>query len=117
MTVIENGVSAQARFSVKSFIFNGDEADTDMFVHCKVRICDSIGEDCDLNTHCNGGRKRLVTNKFRYKIWVYHFLHQFFTLVFYTNFLLFLHHLFAFFTPICFQKNIFVNFKIWFKKF
>lgn len=60
MSMLENGVSDQARFSVKSFIFNGDESNTDMFVHCKVRICDSVGDNCDLSTHCSSDRKRLV---------------------------------------------------------
>lgn len=58
VSVLENGVSDQARFSVKSFIFSGDESNTDMFVHCKVRICDSVGEDCSLTSHCPGSRKR-----------------------------------------------------------
>ena len=55
--VIENGVSSQARLSVQSFMFNDDESDSDMFVHCRVRICDSETENCDLTDHCSS-RKR-----------------------------------------------------------
>merc|ERR1712227_778614 len=56
--VIENGVSSQARLSVQSFMFNDDESDSDMFVHCRVRICDSETENCDLTDHCSSRKRR-----------------------------------------------------------
>lgn len=44
VSVEENGVSAQGRFSVQMFKFAGNY--DQVFLHCEVRLCDALQEQC-----------------------------------------------------------------------
>lgn len=44
ISVEENGVSAEGRFSVQMFMFAGNY--DLVFLHCEVRLCDSLREQC-----------------------------------------------------------------------
>ncbi|KAM4829316.1 pancreatic secretory granule membrane major glycoprotein GP2 isoform 1-T2 [Thomomys bottae] len=44
ISVVENGLSAQSRFSVQMFKFAGDY--DLVFLHCEVHLCDSLREQC-----------------------------------------------------------------------
>lgn len=44
ISVEENGVSAEGRFSVQMFMFSGNY--NLVFLHCEVHLCDSLREQC-----------------------------------------------------------------------
>ena len=53
--VITSGLTDKARFSFDSFIF-GNDPEAKVFVHCDVYICDSVTEDCTMNS-CSSRRR------------------------------------------------------------
>ncbi|XP_042522814.1 pancreatic secretory granule membrane major glycoprotein GP2 isoform X1 [Dipodomys spectabilis] len=44
ISVVENGISAQSRFSVQMFMFAGNH--DLVYLHCEVHLCDSLQEQC-----------------------------------------------------------------------
>nr|XP_056707612.1 uromodulin-like [Euleptes europaea] len=54
VSVPENGVASQAKFSVQGFGFLGDH--NQVFLHCQFRFCDIHTELC--RPHCSGGDSR-----------------------------------------------------------
>merc|ERR1712062_13082 len=56
INVIENGVSAQARFSFSAFQFHGQPISAQMYGHCAIHICDPNVETCVPD--CSGRKRR-----------------------------------------------------------
>merc|ERR1712130_103699 len=58
LDVFENRESSEARFSFESFIFNEDEAESTMFLHCRVKLCDHLLEACEKTCEEPDSRRR-----------------------------------------------------------
>ncbi|XP_036440335.1 pancreatic secretory granule membrane major glycoprotein GP2-like [Colossoma macropomum] len=56
--VIENGVSLQARFTALLFLYEGNY--NDMFLHCRLSLCDRTTESC--STKCQTRTSRSISS-------------------------------------------------------
>ncbi|KFO21015.1 Pancreatic secretory granule membrane major glycoprotein GP2 [Fukomys damarensis] len=57
ISVEENGVSSQSRFSVQMFMFAGNY--DLVFLHCEIHLCDSLNEQCQPSCSSNQLRSQL----------------------------------------------------------
>ncbi|XP_037671264.1 pancreatic secretory granule membrane major glycoprotein GP2 [Choloepus didactylus] len=58
ISVEENGVSSESRFSVQMFMFAGNY--DLVFLHCEVHLCDSVSEQCEPTCSRSGLRSEVV---------------------------------------------------------
>ena len=55
LEIYSNGISNAVEISLESFGFS-EQDESDLYLHCEVRICDPAVENCE--PVCSGGRRR-----------------------------------------------------------
>ena len=46
LVVHENGITGNGKFSLETFLFNGD-TEASIYIHCDISLCDETTEQCE----------------------------------------------------------------------